>query len=131
MGEHFDAGLRALELELDEGLPYLKTGALLGRARRELLGEELLIIGKAGALSEPHEKGSRIDAASFLVLGRRCAPDLDDAFGGGMRARQELLLDRVAEFTHEMRIGKEALEHALPNVLDANSRLGCGLRGPA
>ena len=53
MGEHFDAGLRALELELDEGLPYLKTGALLGRARRELLGEELLIIGKAGALSEP------------------------------------------------------------------------------
>ena len=44
MGEHFDAGLRALELELDEGLPYLKTGALLGRARRELLGEELLII---------------------------------------------------------------------------------------
>ena len=44
MGEHFDAGLRALELELDEGLPYLKTGALLGRARRELLGEELLIM---------------------------------------------------------------------------------------
>ena len=89
MGKHFDAGLRALEL--DEGLPYLKAGALLGRARRELLGEELLIIGKAGTLSEPHEKGSRIDAASFLVLCRRCAPDLDDAFGGGMRARQELL----------------------------------------
>lgn len=62
MGKHFDAGLRALEL--DEGLPYLKAGALLGRARRELLGEELLIIGKAGTLSEPHEKGSRIDAAS-------------------------------------------------------------------
>lgn len=41
MGKHFDAGLRALEL--DEGLPYLKAGALLGRARRELLGEELLI----------------------------------------------------------------------------------------